>query len=134
MEDDRIGCQELLVARNNKRGRKIHGQIQCISKIQKLKRSTSGKANVQCNPRKTMEPYLGRLHHQTAISPGIQCYLSSIRLLQQNGTFHSNNGENISRRTCKAVLRSCMEAAQTSRKHHIGQESTVCSRNNKGIE
>jgi len=60
-----------LVARNNKRGGKICRWMRWMPKIQELKQSTSRKADVQCNPRKTMEPYLGRLHHQTAISPGI---------------------------------------------------------------
>ena len=67
-----------LVTRNNERGRKICGWMQCMPKIQELKQHTSGKADAQCNPRKTMEPYLSRLHHQTAINPGIQCYPSSM--------------------------------------------------------
>jgi len=71
IKDDRIGHQELLVARSNKGGGKICGWIQCLSKIQESKQSTSGKANTQCNPRKTIEPYLNRFYHQTAISPGI---------------------------------------------------------------
>ena len=67
-----------LVTRNNERGGKICGWMQCMPKIQELKQHTSGKADAQCNPRKTMEPYLSRLHHQTAINPGIQCYPSSM--------------------------------------------------------
>jgi len=65
--------------------------------------------DVQCNPRKAMEPHLSRLYHQATISPGIW----------QNGTFYSHNGENISRRTRKTVLRSYMEVTWTSRKYHI---------------
>ena len=60
-----------LVTRNNERGGKICGWMQCIPKIQESKQSTSRKADTQYNPRKIMEPYLGRLHHQTAIGPEI---------------------------------------------------------------
>ena len=73
MEDDRVGHQKLLVARNNERGGKIYGQMRCLSKVQEPKRGTSRKANAQCNPRKTMESYIGRFYHQTAPSLGIRC-------------------------------------------------------------
>jgi len=61
MENDGVDWQELLVARNNERGGKICGGIQCLSKVQEPKRSTSRKTNAQCNPRKTMESYITKL-------------------------------------------------------------------------
>jgi len=43
-----------------------------------LKQGTSRKTNAQHNPRKTMESYISRFYHQTALSPGIRCNPSSV--------------------------------------------------------
>jgi len=52
-----------LITRNNKKGGKICGWMQCVPKIQESKQSTSRKADTQCNPRKAIELYLSRLYH-----------------------------------------------------------------------
>ena len=78
MEDSRVGHQELLVARSNKGGGEVCRWMRHVSKVQELKQSTSGKTDVQCDPRRAIELHLGRLYHQAAISPGIQCYPGSI--------------------------------------------------------
>jgi len=47
MEDDRVSSKELLVARNNKKYRKICGKIQYVLEDEELNESISRKVEVE---------------------------------------------------------------------------------------
>jgi len=78
VENGRIGREELLMARNDKGSREIYRGIQYMLEEQELCRSSSRKADTKYDPRKTIETYQYRLHHQVTTSPGIQWNISSM--------------------------------------------------------
>ena len=79
MEDNRIGDEEWLVARCDKRCREICKWIQHVSKNEKLDKDISKKVEVEWNTRETIDTSNGRLYHEVTISSMKRCDLSSMQ-------------------------------------------------------
>jgi len=77
MKNNRTGHLKLLMARSYKRSKVVCGEIRCLSVKQKLYRIADKKTYVQFNPRKTLNPYIGRFYHQIATSSEIQLNFGS---------------------------------------------------------
>jgi len=57
-----------------------------------------------------------------------------MRSTNKDGTFYTDNGKDISRRSRKAVQGSCMEITWIAQKHYFKQRSAVCSKPNERVE
>ena len=68
MEDNWVGYKELLVARINKRYRKICEWIQYMSENKESDRNTSREVDNEWSARETMDIFDSRLYHKVAIS------------------------------------------------------------------
>ena len=57
IENNGVGGEELLVARDDKEGGKVYGRMQPVSKTQELSRGSSGQIHAQLHTRETMEAH-----------------------------------------------------------------------------
>ena len=78
MENNRVGNKELLVARSNKRYKKICRRLQYMLENEEQNRNIGKKAEVEQNSRKAVNTSNSRLHHKVTISSWKRCNPSSL--------------------------------------------------------
>ena len=78
MEDNRAGHQKLLVARSDKKCRKIYEEMQYVSENEEQNRRSSWKVETEQGTRETVNTSDGRLHYKVAVSSQKGCNPGSL--------------------------------------------------------
>ena len=68
VEKDKVGNEELLVARNNKEYEEVYRWMWYVPEDEKLYRSTSGKTNGEWGVWETVDIFNDRFYHKVAIA------------------------------------------------------------------
>ena len=103
MKDDRVGDEELLVARSNKGYKKIHGRVWYVPENKEQDRSAGREVEVERGTRETMKASNSRFYHKVTGGSWERCDPSSLWQVVQDDVFCGNYKRDISRRVSKVV-------------------------------
>ena len=78
IKDNRIGDKKLLVAKSNKRYRKICRKIQYVSENKEQNRGTSGKVDDKWGARKAIDILNSRFYHKITVGSRKRCNIGGM--------------------------------------------------------